>query len=410
MSTSRLLYFLSIGITMLLAVMVAGYILVLGMMRGLNTVNLQVLLVPWGADIHPELSSNPLSMLLWLSLLLVYGSFILAVIGNLLEALFSRKHVLLNRETIVEALNDQLLNELRNETIAVIPAHNEEETIFEVVQKTLKYASKVIVVNDGSEDLTAKKARAAGAIVLENPRKMGLCYTMLRGLKAASQVECQYIVTLDADGQYLPEEIPHLIYPLYQGQAEVVLGSRLKGNVEYMPRVKKFGNWAFTKVLRKLSGIPISDGQTGFRAFKKEILKEIIPLHYVKHTYTQQQIIIMGIKGITVREVPITFLKRSHGSSRLISNPFQYAVNGWHVILISLMKNAPLRFFSMIGSVFLVLCLPLLLYLWYVYTMINELLVPSWLMTVLVLILLSGLSLIMFGMAVSSLSRDTIDY
>ncbi len=399
-------FFLLMIVTGTLLFAIVGFFIVQNAMVILLNAGWQGLMVPWGAKEHPELLGNPVITLSWMLMLLSFAFLIFSSFFYLLEILLSRKHILLNPKDISKSLTDQLINELKNETVAVIPAHDEEDTIFEVVRETLKYVREVIVINDGSRDRTAEKARKAGAIVLDNPRKMGLCHTMLRGLKVASERDGRYVVTLDADGQYLPEEIPYLIYPLHQGQAEVVLGSRLKGTIEYMPLVKRFGNWAFTRVLRKFSGVPISDGQTGFRAFKKEILWEIIPLHHVKHTYTQQQIIILGTKNIKVHEVPITFKKRSHGTSRLMSNPFQYAFNGWHVILVSLLKNKPFHFLGTIGAFLLALFFPPLLHNMLVFFIINQFLVNDLILISFLMNSFAGFFFIGLGFVLNALKND----
>jgi hypothetical protein len=96
------------------------------------------------------------------------------------------------------------------------------------------------------------------------------------------------IVHTDADGQYSANDVPILIKEVVNG-ADLVLGSRFKGGIESMPWLKKLGNIAFSKVISKITGFRISDCQTGFRAFTKEVAEQIQITSF--HTYTQEQII-----------------------------------------------------------------------------------------------------------------------
>ncbi|MFX0094785.1 MAG: glycosyltransferase, partial [Candidatus Hodarchaeota archaeon] len=212
--------------------------------------------------------------------------------------------------------------------------------------KLVKY---VILVDDGSTDDTALVAHQEGAIVVSHYRQKGLAKAMYTGLAKALKYDTDIIFTTDADGQYCAEDVPHLISALILENADMVLGSRLKGNIERMASIKKIGNIAFTRALRRMTGIPISDGQTGFRAFKKEAVEEILPLMLPTFTYTQQQLLIAGYLKLKVREIPITFRKREDGSSRLMSGPFSYAYKAWIALLVSYSFLNPRRFFVRIG-------------------------------------------------------------
>jgi len=156
----------------------------------------------------------------------------------------------------------------------VIPAYNEEKTIGKVIKsipRKLLDFTKVIVINDGSTDDTVKEARKSGADkIISFNNNSGLAKAFKVGLETALKMGADIIVNIDADRQYLSEEIPNLIKPILDGQADIVLGSRFKGQIEYMPKRKRIGNFIATKVTGFLTGIPISDAQTGFRALSKE--------------------------------------------------------------------------------------------------------------------------------------------
>lgn len=231
--------------------------------------------------------------------------------------------------------------------LAIIPAYNEESTIRNVVKGTSQFVNEVLVISDGSTDRTIEVATDAGAIVIDNIINRGLGQTMRRGYEEALKHDADIIVQLDADGQYLAKEIPLLIQPILENEADLVLGSRLE-NIQYkMPIFKTIGNEAFSSVLRILTGADVADGQTGFRAMRREVLETAMPNN--KYTYTQEMIIKTAKEGWRVISVPITFVERADGESRLISHPFSYAWKSWVIITRTLRDYHPLTFFGLPG-------------------------------------------------------------
>lgn len=144
---------------------------------------------------------------------------------------------------------------------AVIPAYNEEKTIEAVVKGALSHVDEVLVVDDGSTDDTARIAEEARAKVLKQQNAGVLKATEL-GLREAT---CDIIVTLDADGQHDPSEIPSLIEPILRGEADLVMGIRPE-----LPYLSE-------RILTSLTSIrvPIGDASTGFRAVRREIAREM---------------------------------------------------------------------------------------------------------------------------------------
>lgn len=232
-------------------------------------------------------------------------------------------------------------------TIALIPAYNEEITIADVIHKTKPFVDKILVINDGSTDTTKQVSIQAGAEVVDNIVNRGLGPTMKRGYEEALKQGADIIVQLDADGQYLAKEIPLLIQPILENEADLVLGSRLE-NIQYkMPIFNKFGNKSFSSVLRMLTGADVADGQTGFRAMRREVLETAMPDS--KYTYTQEMIIKTAKEGWRIKSIPITFVERADGESRLISHPFSYAWRSWVIITRTLRDYHPLKFFGLPG-------------------------------------------------------------
>ncbi|MEX2703814.1 MAG: glycosyltransferase family 2 protein [Candidatus Freyrarchaeum guaymaensis] len=160
-------------------------------------------------------------------------------------------------------------------TLCVSPAYNEEKTVSEVVKGALKYTDGVIVVDDGSTDSTYKKARKAGATVVRHSKNMGKGVALKTGFKTALEMEADIVVVLDADGQHNPEEIPKLLKTMYNKSSDIVIGSRFLGDIKGMPRIRILSNTLTTLILRLYFGLPITDSQSGFRAYKREVLENV---------------------------------------------------------------------------------------------------------------------------------------
>ncbi len=150
--------------------------------------------------------------------------------------------------------------------IAVMPAHNEEKHVYEVVKSTRKFVDEVIVVNDGSRDKTALMAGKAGAIVVTHLVNMGLGFTLYTGALAAIKHNADIVVTIDSDGQHDPAEIPELVKELIEKNADIVIGTRDYSSK--MPFFKKLGNTIIFLVQKTLFGTSVFDTQSGFRAFR----------------------------------------------------------------------------------------------------------------------------------------------
>ncbi|MHA2062281.1 MAG: glycosyltransferase family 2 protein, partial [Candidatus Sifarchaeia archaeon] len=237
--------------------------------------------------------------------------------------------------------------------VVTIPAYNEEETIADVIEGCKNYASEIFVIDDGSTDKTREIAQLAGVKMIIHKMNRGLSETIQDGFRAALNVGADIIINIDADGQYLAEEIPKLISPIIRDEADFVLGSRFAGHIEEMPWIKRFGNKLFTRVVRTLTNTEISDGQTGFRAFNRAAAMASINLAG-RYTYTQEQIIRLIEEGFRVAEVPIYFAKRQSGSSRLIASPLGYGAKAFAVTLRTYRDYHPVLFFGILGGILII--------------------------------------------------------
>ena len=199
----------------------------------------------------------------------------------------------------------------------IIPAYNEAEnlpsTLSRIPRDKLRNVN-VIVVDDGSSDGSAEIARQHGADLVEShSRNLGLGAALRTGLDAAKRMDARAAVYVDADGEYPPEQIPDLLKPIEEGEADYVLGSRYLGTRERQPFLRLIANVVFTGLLCLATGRRITDGQTGFRAFSRRALEcaEII------HDYNYAQVLTLDLlkKGMRLKEVPISYSFRTKGQS-----------------------------------------------------------------------------------------------
>ena len=202
--------------------------------------------------------------------------------------------------------------------IAVIPAMNEAQHIGQVVRKTLEQTDGVIVVDDGSCDDTGAVARDAGAVVITHRINLGMGGAVRTGCIAAGRFGARYIVTMDADGQHRPEDIPSMVTLLATGEADIVFTARSMGMGESMPIVLNFGNRFFSWLSRVLFGVRIRDTQSGFRAMTREAFEKVCWSAY-DYALASEIVFRTGRAKLRYREleIPTIYLDRHKGTSAL---------------------------------------------------------------------------------------------
>jgi glycosyltransferase involved in cell wall biosynthesis len=201
----------------------------------------------------------------------------------------------------------------------IIPAYNEGRTVGNVIEETtsvmdsLQLPYEIIVVDDGSSDDTERVATGYKAMVLSNGRNRGKGYAVRKGIQHA---QGDIIVTIDSDGSHSPKEIPDLIRPLFNG-IDIVAGSRFLGyNGECTGKINKVGNALFNTTIMILTGKRVTDSQTGFRAFKKELLRTIT-LESLGYEI-EAEITVKGLRnGFRFQEKPITCKRREYDVTKL---------------------------------------------------------------------------------------------
>lgn len=220
--------------------------------------------------------------------------------------------------------NKETANRAKDGIIVIIPAFNEEENLHVVIPRIPRTIgdNKVLtlVVDDGSDDETARIAREKGALVISQPFNRGGGAALRTGFDIASDIGAKIIVTMDADGQHKPEEIETLVKPILDGEADIIIGSRVIGSREKDSAVRWVGIHVFNTMINVLLGITISDCSSGFRAFSTDLVKS---LKLAQNQYHTAEFIIDAAKrGAKIDERPIHIAKRLTGKSKKGTNLF----------------------------------------------------------------------------------------
>ncbi len=225
----------------------------------------------------------------------------------------------------------------------LLPTLNEAASVAEVVRRAPsrigRYPVEVIVVDDGSADGSGDLARRAGARVVRHPRRRGLGAALRTGLDAALALDPAAIAFCDADGEYAPEELGVLVAPILAGHADYVVGSRFAGRIDRMLPHRRLGNYLLTRALRRWCALPLTDGQSGYRALAPEAARNGV----IAHDYNYAQVLTCDLiaKGFRYAEVPITYSFRREGRSFVRVVPYFT-----HVLPALIRQRRDLRAFS----------------------------------------------------------------
>jgi hypothetical protein len=214
-----------------------------------------------------------------------------------------------------------------DKVVVLLPAHNEAPNVASVIrampEKIEGHPVVPLVVDDASEDETARVAREAGALVAKLPIRRGGGQALRVGYELALQVDAVVVASLDADGQHDPEELPSVVGPILRDEADMVQGSRVKGRYEKESRVRHLGVLMFSKLVSVMTGVRLTDVSNGYRATRTETLRELI---LEQDQFWTSEIIIEALRHrARIQEVPITVRARASGETKK-PRPFKY---GW---------------------------------------------------------------------------------
>jgi glycosyltransferase involved in cell wall biosynthesis len=239
---------------------------------------------------------------------------------------------------------------LGKKIIVIIPAYNEERFIGSVILKLKRFPVEIIVVDDGSSDDTASIAKMAGVVVFKQESNQGKGVALNTGLHAARDSSPDVIVMLDADGQHLPEELPQIVKPILDGEADIVVGSRYIQNTSNTPLVRRWGHRFINLATTLPSGVSVSDSQSGYRAFSRRAF-ELAEFHSNGFSVESEMQFLAHEHNLRVMEVPIT-IRYTDKAKR---SPFSQGMTVLGGIIRLTGQYRPLLYFGVPGMVILVM-------------------------------------------------------
>ena len=285
-------------------------------------------------------------------------------------------------------------------TLVCIPAFNEEHFIGKVVKNCLKYADQVVVCDDGSVDNTYEIADAAGANVIRHEKNCGKGEAFQSLFQFARHSNVDVIVTIDGDGQFLPEEIPKLVKKIESNEADIVIGYRFD-NAEEMPNYRKFGNKMLDKMTNMATELSVRDTQSGFRAYSKNIIKLI---DFKKKGFgADTEILINAAKnGARISEEKVSVIYHT-GSQTSTKNPISHSGEVITSLIEIIAIRSPLKFVGTPGIILIILGIYFAIDVTLTYTEIGYFSIPFTLIGVSCLVV--GLILFLTSILLYSLSK-----
>lgn len=242
--------------------------------------------------------------------------------------------------------------------IIQIPCYNEAETLEIALNDLPKHIDGIdqieyLIINDGSKDNTVEVAKKWGVHYIVNfKQNKGLAKGFMAGVSECLRQGADIIVNTDADDQYCGADIEKIVRPILDGKADIVIGARPIDQTEHFSPLKKklqhLGSW----VVRKASNTDIPDAPSGFRAYSREAALQLNVVN--EYTYTLEQIVQAGRNKIAIMSVPIRTNDELR-PSRLFSSMFGYIKKSMLTIIRAYVMYKPLRFFTGLGTIPLVL-------------------------------------------------------
>ena len=230
-----------------------------------------------------------------------------------------------------------------------IPAFNEQKNIKRLILQLQSITDTIIVCNDGSEDSTGSLAKKLGAFVIEHPKNLGYGASIRSIFHKAKEMNCDVLVTFDADGQHRIEDIKTVLQPIKNKEADIVIGSRFLEKNEEVPSYRKIGIKAITKLTNAYSGKELTDSQSGFRAYTKKVLEKCTPSESGMGVSTE--ILMKAFKNnFKILEVPIIVLYEGDTSTH---NPLSHGIGVIFSTLKFISIDHPLKFYGIPGILFL---------------------------------------------------------
>ncbi len=242
--------------------------------------------------------------------------------------------------------------------VVQIPCLNEELTLGKVIDsipKKIKGVSKItiLLIDDGSSDKSLKIAKAHGVSeIIHHTKTIGLGKTFHDGVMRGLELGADIIVNTDADDQHPQNLIGELVKPILDGRADIVIGDRETGSVEYFSPLKKWLQKKGTQVVNAAAGTNVPDAASGFRAYSRESLMQINTV--TRFSYTMETIIQAGNKGLAIESIPI-IAKKAQRPSRLFKSMRQHVLRSASAIVRAYIMYKPYMVFTTLAIILLVI-------------------------------------------------------
>ena len=229
--------------------------------------------------------------------------------------------------------------------IVIIPAFNEEMNIASVVEGVKRYSdADIVVIDDGSKDLTAEKAAETGAFVIRHPFNMGYGVALQTGYKYAVKNRYELLVQIDGDGQHDPKYIPDLFTLVESTSCHVAIGSRFLGREGYETGLlKSIGIMLFRAIIRMIIGQKITDPTSGYQCLDRKIFDVFTDNSFPSDYPDANVIILLHRMGFSVKEMPVKMVPnfKGRGMHRGFFKLAYYFFKMFLMIFIALLRENP---------------------------------------------------------------------
>lgn len=292
-----------------------------------------------------------------------------------------------------------------------IPAYNEAERIAETIKKIPRQIEGVDevfvqVTDDGSKDGTAEIARQAGAdFVFSHNMNRGLGITFRTSVGKALGNGADIMINIDADGQFNPSDIPKIIAPIFNNEADIVSADRFgEHQAKNIPWIKKFLNRFAASVTGRFLNYKINDLTCGFRAYTQDALLRLnLPGSF---TYTQEVIIDAIGKNLKIKWVPVEVTYFQERKSRVVKSIFNYVNNSFKIILKAVRDVRPMKFFA--GPGLILLAISALVFVYFLWNYFQDFKITpyrNWILFGSILFLV-GMQLIIFALIADMIKNN----
>ena len=285
--------------------------------------------------------------------------------------------------------------------IVCMPAYNEENLIFDLIKKIEPFVDKVVVCDDGSTDKTEQKARDAGAHVIRHKKNLGKGGAMKSLFNYAKNIDADIVITMDGDGQFLPEEIPRIMKPVIEQKADVVLGYRFD-DADDMPTYRKFGNKFLDKMTSLASELPFRDTQGGFRAYSKKAI-QLIKFSTNGFGVDSEIVVNASKQNLKIVEEKVTVIYNTGGKTST-KTPLVHVSEVLKTILELVAIHHPLKYLGIPGIFFMIIGITIGIFVVITFNDTRYFSIPFMLISIATTIL--GLLLLLMSVVLFSISKS----